>query len=86
MDIYRRLLDARRSQREQENSTERKSFTARENVSIGAETLVQDLGEREQELNRRLDEALKGDFDPAYKQIIRSYFESLLRDRGAIEK
>jgi uncharacterized phage infection (PIP) family protein YhgE len=85
-DIYRRLLDARRSQREQENSMERKSSTARENVSIGSETLVQGLGEQEQELNRRLDEAIKGDFDPAYKQIIRSYFESLLRDQGALGK
>jgi hypothetical protein len=78
-DIYRRLLDARRSRREKEDATERESQTAQENLSLGADMLPDDLGEREQELNLRLRQALEGDFDPAYKQLIRNYFESLLR-------
>ena len=54
LDIYRRLLDARRSQREKDEETpERKSWTAKKNESLGADRLAGDLGEKQAELNAR---------------------------------
>ncbi len=79
LDIYRRLLDARRSRREKDETEERKSWTAKENISIGADQLASDLGEKEQDLNKRMKEAMNDDFDPEYIRLIRSYFESLLQ-------
>jgi len=81
-DIYRRLLDARRSKRKKDESTERKSWTAKRNISLGADELAPDLGEKQKELNERMKEALSDDFDPAYRELIRRYFESLM-SRGA---
>ncbi|MFC1537846.1 hypothetical protein ACFL6H_00325 [Candidatus Latescibacterota bacterium] len=80
LDIYRRILDARRSRREKDEADERKSMTAKTDVSIGADSLPLDLGERKLELNRRIKEALNDDFDPEYMRLIRNYFESLLGD------
>ena len=79
LDIYRRLLDARRSRREKDETEERKSWTAKENISIGADQLASDLGEKEQDLNKRMKEAMNDDFDPEYIRLIRRYFESLLQ-------
>jgi hypothetical protein len=79
-DIYRRLLDARRSHREKEETTERKSWTAKENISKGAERLASDYGEKRRELQFRMNKALEGNFEPAYLHVIQQYFDSILRD------
>ncbi len=85
LDMYRRLLDAKRSRREKDETEERKSWTAKRNVSRGAEELSADLGEKERELNELTREALEDDFDPEYRSLIRRYFESLMLDaRGLI--
>jgi len=86
LDIYRRLLDARRSRRKKDESEERKSITAKKNISIGAEKLAGDLGEKKLELNKRIKEALNDDFDPEYMRLIRSYFESLLQNKLEVEQ
>lgn len=79
LDIYRRLLDARRSRREKdEESPERKSFTARRDISGGADSLADDLGEKNSLINERIEQVMKDDFNPEYLKLIRRYFESLL--------
>ena len=79
LDIYRRLLDARRSRREKdEESPERKSFTAKRDISGGAESLADDLGEGNSLINERINQVIKDDFNPEYLKLIRRYFESLL--------
>ncbi len=82
LDIYRRILDARRSRREKDEADERKSMTAERNVSRGSDALPEDLGERQSDINRRLKEAMSGDFDPEYMRIIRGYYESLMGNAG----
>ena len=80
LDIYRRLLDARRSRREKDQTDERKSWTAKRNESRGADELARDLGEKKRDLNERLKQAMQDDFDTEYLRLIRRYFESMLRD------
>jgi restriction endonuclease S subunit len=84
LDIYRRLLDARRSRKEKDESEERKSWTAKKNISIGADKLADDLGEKERQLNERITKAMHDDFDPEYKKMIRRYFESLLQKKAEV--
>ncbi|MBN1294088.1 MAG: hypothetical protein JXB48_19790 [Candidatus Latescibacteria bacterium] len=84
LDIYRRLLDARRSRREKDENEDRKSWTAKQNVSRGADELAGDLGEKQRELNERIKKAMEDDFDPEFKRLIQSYFESMLKDRSGV--
>ena len=84
-DIYRRLLDARRSRREKDEQEDRKSFTAKQNVSEGADELTADRGEKMRGLTDRLREATGDDFTPEYQRLIRWYFESMLKDAGSSE-
>jgi len=86
LDIYRRLLDAKRSRREKDDSEERKSWTAKKNISLGADKLADDLGEKEHDLNERIEQAMKDDFDPEYINLIRRYFESLLQYKLEMEQ
>jgi len=85
LDIYRRLLDARRSRREKDEDNERKSFTAKRNYSIGADELAGDRGEKQRELNERIKEAMKDDFNPEFMRLIRHYFESMLQDNVEVK-
>ena len=80
LDIYRRLLDARRSRRKKDEEKERKSWTAKRNVSLGADELAGDLGEKKRELNERIKKAMEDDFGAEYLRLIRRYFESMLHD------
>lgn len=80
LDIYRRLMDARRSRREKDEREERRSYTAKRNVSRGADELAGDLGEKKREIGERINQAMQDDFDPEYLRLIRRYFESMLRD------
>lgn len=80
LDIYRRLLDARRSRRKKDEEKERKSWTAKRNVSLGADELAGDLGEKKRELNERIKKAMEDDFGAEYMRLIRRYFESMLHD------
>lgn len=83
LDIYRRLLDAKRSRREKdEKDNVRKSWTAKRNISIGADKLEADYGEKEKEINKRIKNLVNDDFDPEYKKMIRLYMESLLQVNG----
>lgn len=87
LDLYRRLLDARRSRKERdEDEPERKSWTAKKNISKGADRLAGDLGEKKAELNERMKRAMQDDFDPEFKRLIQQYFESMLADEGMAEK
>ncbi|MFC1529027.1 DUF4175 family protein, partial [Candidatus Latescibacterota bacterium] len=81
LNIYRRLLDARRSRREKEETEDkRKSWTAKRNISKGAEQLAGDLGEKKQDLNEIIKTAMQDDFNDEYLRLIRRYFESMLYD------
>ncbi|HUT62689.1 MAG TPA: DUF4175 family protein, partial [Anaerolineae bacterium] len=86
LDIYRRLLDARRSRKENEDSEERKSVTAKRNVSLGADRLTDDLGEKKRDLNERINRAMKDDFNQEYLRLIRRYFESMLHDYEVVDR
>ena len=80
LDIYRRLLDARRSRREKEEpDDQRESQTAERNTAEGAESLPPGLGESQHDLDERIRQAMEDDFSPEYKRLIREYFESLIR-------
>ncbi|MBT4484878.1 MAG: hypothetical protein HOC71_14500, partial [Candidatus Latescibacteria bacterium] len=81
LDIYRRLLDARRSRREKEETEDkRKSWTAKRNISKGADQLAEDLGEKKRDLNEIIKTAMQDDFNDEYLRLIRRYFESMLYD------
>ena len=80
LDIYRRLLDARRSKRERDLDTKRKSWTAKRDISLGADELASDRGEKQLRLNERIKKAMNDDFNPEFLRLIRSYFESMLDD------
>lgn len=85
LDIYRRLLDARRSKRERDEETpERKAFTAKQNESKGALVLDPKLGARNTDLNARMQKALEGDFSQEYRDMIRRYFESVIGDERIV--
>ncbi len=85
LDIYRRLLDARRSKRERDEETpERKAFTAKQNESKGALTLDPKLGARNADLNARMRKALDDDFGTEYRDMIRRYFESVIGDERIV--
>jgi len=85
LDIYRRLLDARRSRRERDLDTKRKSWTAKRDISLGADELASDRGEKQLLLNERIKKAMNDDFNPEYIRLIRSYFESMLKDKDNVE-
>ncbi len=85
LDIYRRLLDARRSRRRKDEPEGRKSWTAKQNISKGAERLSQDRGERHRDIHERIERAMQDGFDPAYRELIRGYFESLMETDRPVE-
>ncbi|MCE5251727.1 hypothetical protein LLG96_16080 [bacterium] len=84
LDLYRRLLDARRSRREKDEDTDRQSWTAKRDYSLGADELAGDRGEKQRELNERIKEAMKDDFNPEFMRLIRRYFESMLQDNTEV--
>ncbi|MFC1490564.1 hypothetical protein ACFL6K_05080, partial [Candidatus Latescibacterota bacterium] len=86
LDIYRRILDARRSRREKDEAEERKSMSAERDISIGSDSLPLDLGEKELDLNSRIKEAMNDDFDSEYMIMIRGYYESLLGEDSGGEQ
>lgn len=78
--ILSRLLDAQRSIRERGYSKQRESRSAGEFAARDPSALPDDLGERETALRRDLLNALKEGYPKQYEELIRRYFEALVRD------
>ena len=78
--ILTRLLDAQKSLRTQGYKKERKSTAGQDMEYTGPAQLPSDLGEKENYLRQRLEEALNNNYSREYEELIRLYFEELSRN------
>ncbi len=78
--ILQRLLDAQKSVRKQDYSRKRKAETAKKYLPINPGDLPPDLGERSIQIQRDLLKALKEGYTRDYQELIRKYFEALMKE------
>lgn len=78
--ILQRLLDSQRSLQQQDKSRERVSKTA-EDIPHSAPGELGDTGPGA--LEQRLARAMQDDWNPAWREIIRAYFQALQRDQSS---
>lgn len=74
------MLDAQRSLRQRGWSRRREASRGREMAYRGAGGLPPDLGESRDPLRERLRDALSGGYPSEYRELIRRYFEFLMKD------
>ncbi len=78
--ILQRLLDAQKSVRKEDYSRKRKAETAKQYLPFNPGQLPQDLGEKNVQLQRDLLKALKEGYSRDYQELIRKYFEALMKE------
>jgi len=78
--ILSRMLDAQRSLRARGWSRQREARPGGETAYRGPGDLPARLGESQDPLRERLRDALGGGYPPEYRELIRRYFEFLIRD------
>jgi len=78
--ILQRLLDAQKSVRKEDYSRKRKAETAKKYIPINPGDLPPDLGERSLQIQRDLLKALKEGYTRDYQELIRKYFEALMKE------
>ena len=78
--ILQRLLDAQKSIKKQDYSRKRKAETAKKCLPINPGDLPPDLGERAIQIQRDLLKALKEGYTRDYQELIRKYFEALMKE------
>ena len=78
--ILTRMLDAQKSLRKRGFQNKRKSKTGQKSDYVGPGNLPDNLGERKNLLNQRLEQALNNNYSQEYEDIIRRYFDRLMRD------
>ena len=83
--ILTRMLDAQKSLRTQGYKKKRKSETGTANEYTGPASLPSDLGEKENYLRQRLEEALNNNYSREYEELIRLYFEELSKNNNTSE-
>ncbi|MCF7884906.1 MAG: hypothetical protein K9M80_00275 [Candidatus Marinimicrobia bacterium] len=83
--ILTRMLDAQKSLRTQGYKKKRKSTSAEDQEYTGPATLPSDLGEKENYLRQRLEEALSNNYSHEYEELIRLYFEELSNNNNQKE-
>ncbi len=80
--ILQRLLDAQKSVRKQDYSRKRKAETAKQYLPFNPGQLPQNLGEKNIQIQRDLLKALKEGYTRDYQELIRKYFEALMKEAG----
>jgi hypothetical protein len=78
--ILSRMLDSQKSMREREYSQKRKAETAKEYVTFSPDELPADLGERRSRLQQDLLRAKKEGYTRDYLELIRKYYEALMKN------
>lgn len=78
--ILQRLLDAQKSVRKEDYGRKRKAETAKKYLPINPGDLPPDLGERSIQIQRDLLKALKEGYTRDYQELIRKYFEALMKE------
>lgn len=78
--ILQRLLDAQKSVKKQDYSRKRKAETAKQYLPINPGQLPQNLGEKNIQIQRDLLKALKEGYTRDYQELIRKYFEALMKE------
>ncbi len=83
--ILSRMLDATRSIRQRGLSEERQSEVGKDYRYVGPSALPENLGQGTDPLREAMLRALKEGYPGEYRALIRSYFEALVKERGAKE-
>jgi len=78
--ILQRLLDAQKSVRKQDYSRKRRAQTAKKYLPTNPGNMPADLGERNLQIQRDLLKALKEGYTRDYQELIRKYFEALMKE------
>lgn len=78
--ILQRLLDAQKSVKKQDYSRKRKAETGKYYRAIGPNGLPVDLGEKNKQIQRDLLRALKEGYSKDYQDLIKKYFETLMKE------
>jgi hypothetical protein len=80
--ILSRLLEAQQSLQEQDYGKERKARTGREIVRQGPDPARLILSPLEVQIQRHLKDLAKEGYTPEYRELIRRYYESLLKEKN----
>jgi len=78
--ILQRLLDAQKSARRQDYSRKRKAESGKYYPAMSPTQLSKNLGEKNIEIQRDLLKALKEGYSKDYKELIKKYFEALMKE------
>ncbi len=84
--ILQRLLDAQKSARRQDFSRKRRAETGKFYPAVNPGKLPKNLGERMQAIQKDLLRALKEGYSKDYQQLIKMYFEALIKKNAVNEK
>ena len=79
--ILQRLLDAQKSARRQDYSRKRRAETGKYYPSLSPSQLPQNLGEKNIQIQRDLLKALKEGYSKDYQDLIKKYFEALMKEQ-----
>jgi hypothetical protein len=77
--ILSRMLDAMRSIHERDGEKRRKAEVGRDRPYWGPLSLPEGLGEKKDLVRERMDEAMKAGYGKRDQEVIRRYFENLLK-------
>jgi hypothetical protein len=78
--ILQRLLDAQKSARKQDYSRKRRAETGKYYPALSPGQLPTNLGEKNIKIQRDLLKALKEGYSKDYEQLIKKYFEALMKE------
>lgn len=78
--ILQRLLDAQKSMRKEDYSRRRQAETAKNYYARDPGSLPSDLGEKNLQIQRDLLKALKEGYSRDYQELIKKYFEALMKE------
>ena len=84
--ILQRLLDAQKSARRQDYSRRRKAETGKNYPVISPRALPKNMGDKTIQIQRDLIRALKEGYSRDYQELIKRYFEALMKETIKHEK
>ncbi len=84
--ILQRLLDAQKSARTQDYSKKRRSETGKQYQMLSPAQLPENMGDKSDEIHRDLLKALKEGYSKDYQELIKAYFEALMKETINNEK
>ncbi len=83
--ILQRLLDAQKSARKQDYSRKRRAETGKYYPALSPGQLPTNLGEKNIQIQRDLIKALKEGYSKDYQELIKKYFEALMKESAKNE-